>query len=940
MLNFGTSGNTVCKITYTESTQELKEDEQDIELDMLEIIAGKVTAWISDPNNMAALDLALAIVTPSMSASTYALQPETFLFTSASYGDKKGFLSIYINCKDSGNGAGNAKPVFQPKGVETLPVPQGYSSSIIISNRLFIDKYMVPQLKASGASDVSNNKATEGISLSVKFDQTVLKECGSASGLFFSFSIDKIDFNFKDNPVTFVIKDSAFSASWDYSKTISWSESNFGIERGSNHWGKADLTIKMSKGPVAINTDDHKLTISGKVSSSDFTIDTKAQDVSFWERLGGGSSSLPIELEKDKLSLDFKELSFECHDIDFFATTNVLAPGQTMIDVDIAHGLKTPYDVVILGHVHPSQALIQADAHPALVALAADEALQPLSNPAVPVKVARYSRLMATAQQESAPAPAPVSTVAAAGEAKEEPQSADLKAKLALYAKFMDQIATAQPVAGAFYQAAMTGDRDTIKQALAKFGFDLDALLEVCELPGTAPPAMLARLDALSQSNGSAPRMLAQEGNASNDYYDFRVFSGIYSTTVGSTAGYLKVDPATLRISVGTKTENTDPQKSVTWTQVDSSITNGVVTWKSNGVDVKVTFAVDYDVKDGAPLPVTFSGTWGSDAYVGKQIRVTPETPDWVSQHPALVASFVATILGTVIGFGLPLAQWGLAALKHRREDRLRGRAVEGSNCSRWLASKTRVAPGPLDMGYIGNRTHTSVTVEYARLDNDEKGREDLEKEDGKLSEVELTKVVERTSEKIVESAHALVDSMIRKSLEPLSSFMSPEDRDAAAKRLFDDHVKPLLATCTDPDKLKKYVELEFKLMYKNSKMQKLADDVKAHQTQMDKLDKIIQDNEKKIAKLEADKKTAETKAKSASAKDKATYEDEAKKLEKDIKDLSSDAAKADRQTAEDEQKKAEEQRKDIELEKVKLEKERDTAKKDAFREAGHLPHV
>lgn len=281
------------------------------------------------------------------------LTPKAFVF--ASSGDATtGVLSLYIQTDREGSLPGNPDPSFKPGGQETLPVPSGYSASIILSYDLLTRSFLKPQLEKNGFK-VSFVTTTNGIRVQLKSDQAVVADSKDGHVIFSSWDYGGLNISLNDFPLTMLLQDSTLQLQWEGRATSEWGEVTAGMGHTSPHYGKVDVTVTLKKPAVALGTlSDSDLTLANiTLGASDFSVSTESHSCSVWERFNGCSESVP-EFYKRDMKLRIPSINLALPGLDFFATTNLLSPGQHVIDIDMKTGVKTPCDFLIVGKVAQS----------------------------------------------------------------------------------------------------------------------------------------------------------------------------------------------------------------------------------------------------------------------------------------------------------------------------------------------------------------------------------------------------------------------------------------------------------------------------------------------------------------------------------------------------------------------------------------------------------
>lgn len=301
------------------------------------------------------LDYALANVSnqPAPPGETV-LTPASFAFATAGEADT-GVLSLYIQTRESGNPSGNPSPSFQPGDSAVLPIPAGFTASLILSNALVLNTFLKPQLTACGF-DVSVQPASEGISLLLSSSQSVVAEEESGFFVFSGYRYGGLDIPLNAPALNLVLAQAQMphgqlSLHWQGQTSSEWSEYVAEGEVSSHQYGTVDLTVTLNKGPIPLTLSDEDLTIASvSLSNSDFAVSARAESCRWYEVLAGCSESVPAFYTQD-MPLQVPPISITLNGLNYFKTTNLLAPGSHVITVDGQTGLQTPHDFLIVGQV-------------------------------------------------------------------------------------------------------------------------------------------------------------------------------------------------------------------------------------------------------------------------------------------------------------------------------------------------------------------------------------------------------------------------------------------------------------------------------------------------------------------------------------------------------------------------------------------------------------
>lgn len=274
--------------------------------------------------------------------------PKSFVFASMGDGED-GVLSLYIQTAESQNPQGNPSPSFQPGDVAMFPIPSGYAASIILSRSLITKTFLEKQLKESGFT-VLFDTTSEGISAKLSKDGSVFADAKDGMHFLSQETYKGLNISLKDYPLTLEIKEGQLSLSWEGKTTSDWSHNTQYGGENIDRYGSVELTISLNKEPIKLALSNDDVTIADvNLSRSNFSIHTKAKPCGLFER--GCMEVVPSYYSND-MSLTIPPLKISLHGFDFFRTTNLLAPGQHIIDVDRSIGVKTPHDFLIVGQVN------------------------------------------------------------------------------------------------------------------------------------------------------------------------------------------------------------------------------------------------------------------------------------------------------------------------------------------------------------------------------------------------------------------------------------------------------------------------------------------------------------------------------------------------------------------------------------------------------------
>ncbi|KZT25380.1 hypothetical protein NEOLEDRAFT_1133756 [Neolentinus lepideus HHB14362 ss-1] len=323
-------------------------------------------------SNLSAVKYALAVVTPAQMQDTVHLTPVTMTFTVVTRPTDQGdggpsCLSVYMRTK-GGYQDGHSHPVFRVKSeyntVETYPIPYGHSSSIIIRHKLFYEKFLQKELqsivdsKGSKAfTSVSNITSDSDSGFRVRMylnkdyivhslqDHHVSKQ-DSPWRIFYNNVISTFD----NCPLTMTISGSQaiWTLSFPGEKEIKWEHDYLSKWHDTmTEHGFVEYSLSFSSSGNLLSTDQKQISAVIDVPTSAWKPKSYARQPGFWDFF---SCDYPGIIKGAIESLAYPAFRGTLR-LDFFATTNVFAPGKSIIDIDTWVGIKTPHDVLLVGDV-------------------------------------------------------------------------------------------------------------------------------------------------------------------------------------------------------------------------------------------------------------------------------------------------------------------------------------------------------------------------------------------------------------------------------------------------------------------------------------------------------------------------------------------------------------------------------------------------------------
>ncbi|KAF3928318.1 hypothetical protein AA313_de0209603 [Arthrobotrys entomopaga] len=333
--------------------------------------------WVR--NNLTAIDFSLASVTLTQSRylSTGNLTPQKMVFqlfgskAQESSSQNSSCLSVYIKTKESGedHGVGDLSPQFVGKKGNILPIPEGYSASIIISKKLLWDRLILDQLvdikndRGSPAfrriDDLSTSRDT-GLELEMAWKADYLWQ--DASGYCYSRYESFYDYDLRDYSLFrgyCLIKDDlvqGINASRGPRMTISEDGTmvfdprlfdmwvNYKEYPGANypHQGgsiKCHVNAPKSK---KICGGEKELGVDISLRPDEWTVQTSNPQ---------GLTDMGVRITGLYFYL-LKWPFFQVRlNVNSFATKNMLAVGSRTIELDKTTGIRVPHDFMLVGNL-------------------------------------------------------------------------------------------------------------------------------------------------------------------------------------------------------------------------------------------------------------------------------------------------------------------------------------------------------------------------------------------------------------------------------------------------------------------------------------------------------------------------------------------------------------------------------------------------------------
>ena len=313
---------------------------------------------MSNPANVQAINYSLASVQNKPIPNVMYLVPQEVAFSVyAKAGQEKvGCLSLYIMTQDSDNQPGNEDRQFkvqfaQDQFVETYPIPDGYTASIIIRHDLFATKFLRNSLLLSKSDDNTNTfrevtvrqDNQVGFRLDMRINSRGMGKF-SSKDYWGGLDVDAINWDFGRELLGLIV-DNRTNATWAYAfhDRLGWS--------GDRWWGKTyyDLTLDKTS-PMVADYSDVGLAGRVELTHGDWKVSVHEWNPDAWDRINGGTSNIP-DIVRNGLQSFYLPAFKQDLQMDYFAATNLFGPGQHIISVAGDNAIWMPYDVLILGHL-------------------------------------------------------------------------------------------------------------------------------------------------------------------------------------------------------------------------------------------------------------------------------------------------------------------------------------------------------------------------------------------------------------------------------------------------------------------------------------------------------------------------------------------------------------------------------------------------------------
>lgn len=291
-----------------------------------------------------------ALTNKPKSDNDIVISPASFIFASDT-----DTLNLYIQTSNSKNPQGDLNPSFQPGGIETLPVPVGYTASIIFSQQFVENQYLLPQLSKFGTATIDpvsgSTDSVKGTHVSLVPAQSTLniapnvhvpRDNGSDDQ---SFSIDPIEIDFNKNPLQVAFVKNEGTVNWTFDQNLHWEWMKSRNPKGEPVVSDGNLDVS-----IALAFSTSLSTVTNDSFAADFLISPDQYKVSspdgFWNEVIGDPSQISTEVQSAVPTFDFNFGS-----INFFAAANLLFPNTQTFKIDVTKGISVPGDLLLVGSI-------------------------------------------------------------------------------------------------------------------------------------------------------------------------------------------------------------------------------------------------------------------------------------------------------------------------------------------------------------------------------------------------------------------------------------------------------------------------------------------------------------------------------------------------------------------------------------------------------------
>ena len=295
------------------------------------------------------IDYSVGGLTNTGDPEKLSLKPKSFIFAASKPDiNKDGSLNLYIQTENSGNPQGDLLPTFEPGGGSALPIPDGYTASLVLSSDFMANYYLKNQFSLLGWA-VSNQTAETGTMVALTKDKTVVVPGEHQMGRDQRFS-DDVNISFKSNPFYLHLDKNSLNISWKFTQDVNWTEDSIDITGEVVHdAGIIAVTASCDKEFDLTVGQGKEIDFNITVQQNDFVVkaETKA---SSWPSFMSGEGYFDDAI-KSQLPGAIGSFTFNLEAIDVFAVSNLLFPGQNIFNIDTKEGFHVPRDLILFGNV-------------------------------------------------------------------------------------------------------------------------------------------------------------------------------------------------------------------------------------------------------------------------------------------------------------------------------------------------------------------------------------------------------------------------------------------------------------------------------------------------------------------------------------------------------------------------------------------------------------
>ena len=300
-------------------------------------------------NNVEQIEYAVGGLTNKKEDDAIELLPKSFIFcASKPDSQKEGSLNLYIQTVNSGNPQGDMTPNFQPGGKSELPIPEGYTASLILSNSL-MNKILTEQFRMSGINP-ELEKVEEGISIALKKNEKLVIPGIHTSGTDQRNSQDlKIDFN--KSPYMFNLTLNNLQLSWSFSQRIKWTDDTVDIHTGGtiHDAGIIEVDASGNKTSELISTDSQNLCFDCGLKENDITVTTKTIK-KMWPGCMSAEKCFTGDIKK-RVPEEMGDVNVNLKGVNIFAVSSLLFPDKNIFNIDSKEGFHVPKDLIVFGNI-------------------------------------------------------------------------------------------------------------------------------------------------------------------------------------------------------------------------------------------------------------------------------------------------------------------------------------------------------------------------------------------------------------------------------------------------------------------------------------------------------------------------------------------------------------------------------------------------------------